>query len=109
MSRSVYGDVGRVPHVGLTCSVSLVLPGLFNLPYTFNAFHISKPSKTLGAGHVDTADAVEIHDVPRDQQPLLHDRLLLLHADLGDHTDPPLPSNISLWGGLVQGQFCTQV
>lgn len=80
-----------------------------NLPYTFNAFHISKPSKTLGAGHFDTADAVEIHDVPRDQQPLLHDRLLLLHADLGDHTDPPLPSNISLWGGLVQGQFCTQV
>ena len=36
MSRSVYGNVGRVPHVGLTRSVSLVLPGLFNLPSTLN-------------------------------------------------------------------------
>ena len=33
MSRSVYGDVGRVPHVGLTRSVSLVLPGLFEFAF----------------------------------------------------------------------------
>ena len=38
MSRSVYGDVGRVPHVGLTRSVSLVLPGLLEFALHFECF-----------------------------------------------------------------------
>ena len=38
MSRSVYGDVGRVPHVGLTRSVSLVLPGLFEFALHLQCF-----------------------------------------------------------------------
>ena len=38
MLRSVYGDVGRVPHVGLTRSVSLVLPGLFEFALHFQCF-----------------------------------------------------------------------
>ena len=38
MSRCVYGNVGRVPHVGLTCSVSLVLPGLFESALHFQCF-----------------------------------------------------------------------
>ena len=38
MSRSVYGNVGRIPHVGLTRSVSLVLPGLLEFALHFQCF-----------------------------------------------------------------------
>ena len=60
-------------------------------------------------GDSDTFDAVEILNLPRDQQPLLHARLLLLHASLCDHANPSLPSNLQFWGGLVQSQLCSQV
>merc|ERR1712037_278609 len=82
---SVYGNVGRVPHLGSTICLSMVLPG-----------------------DPDTFDAFEIHHLPSDQQPLLYARLLLLHANLRHHADPPRPSNLQLWGGLVQSQFCPQ-
>merc|ERR1719234_1898579 len=82
---SVHDNVGRVPDLSCTFWLPMVLPG-----------------------HPDTVDAFEIHDLQSYQQPLLHARLLLLYASVRHHAGPPRPSNLKLWGGLVQSQLCAQ-